>query len=108
MATSATIPGPTSHRLVDLDAGTTLPRAVSIAVALLAVAALAVALLASQPGDAQSTPAPLPKVAPQAITMPAWSVGRADLPRGSAPAWPIGPSALIDASAFNASVDIGQ
>ena len=35
-------------------------------------------LLTSQPGDAQPTSAPLPKVAPQAITLPAWRAGRAD------------------------------
>jgi hypothetical protein len=108
MATCATIPGPTSHRIVDLDAGTTLPRAVSIGATVLAAAALVATLLTSQPGDAQPASAPLPKVAPQAITLPAWQAGWTDLPRGSAPAWPVGPSALIDASTITGSAVIGR
>lgn len=99
MATSTGIPGPTTYRMVDLDAGTTLPRAVTIGVTLLAAAALVATLLAGQPAYSEPTPAPMPKVAPQAITIPAWRAGWGDFPQATGPAArPYGPSALIDAS----------
>jgi hypothetical protein len=108
MATSATIPGPTPHRIVDLDAGTTLPRAVSVVATVLAAAALVATLIAGQPADPPSHRTSLAPVAPQAITIPAWRAGWGDLPRGAGPAWPVGPSALIDASATAASAVIGR
>jgi hypothetical protein len=106
MATSATIPGPTSHRIVDLDAGTSVPRIVSIGASVLVAAGLVATLLGGQP--APQRPAVSPRVAPQAITIPAWHVGWGALPRAQGPAWPVGPTALIDASAIAAGVTIGR
>jgi hypothetical protein len=108
MASRATAPGPITYRIVDLDAGTTLPRAVSIGATILAAAALVATLLAGQPADRQPAPAPLPRVAPQAITIPVWRAGWGDLPRGTGPAWPVGPAALIDGAAIPASAAIGR
>jgi hypothetical protein len=107
MATSATIPGPTTHPIVDLDAGTTVPRIVSIGAAVLVAAGLVATLLGGQPAAPETAPAAMPRVAPPAITIPAWRAGWGDPPRPEAPAWPVGPSALIDASAL-AGVVIGR
>lgn len=108
MASCATAAGPTTHRIVDLDADTSLPRAMSIGAAILAATALVLALLTEQPADPAPARATMPQVAPQSIILPASRLGWGDFAHGPAPAWPIGPSALIDASALNASVVIGQ
>lgn len=109
MASCATTAGPTtSHRIVDLDAGTTLPRAVSIGAAIVAATALVAALLTEQPADPAPAHATMPQAAPQSIILPASRLGWGDVPRRPAPAWPVGPSALIDAPASAASSVIGQ
>ncbi len=108
MASRASTAGPTTRRIVDLDAGTTLPRAVSIGATILAAAALVAALLTEQPADPTPAHATMPQVAPQSIILPASRLGWGDFPHGPTQAWPIGPSALIEAPLSAANSVVGQ
>jgi hypothetical protein len=110
LATCTAIPGPTTHAVVDLDAGTTLPRAISIGATALLVAGFVATLFGGQPAQTEPTQELLlPRIAPQAIILPAWQT-RWSVPHDDpGPAWPVGPSALVNASAGAATiVGIGQ
>jgi hypothetical protein len=85
--------GPTPRRILDLDAGTTLPRAVHLVAAALVIAGIAATLLAARTGDASTAPAA--RIAPEIITVPAlrpaWSIAH----DSGSPVWPHGPAAAL-------------
>ncbi len=107
--TAAATLNPADRQMLDLDAGTTLPRGVSIAIAILLIA-VTVAVHAMPSDRDTSGTTTVSRIEPQTITMPAL---RPTLPLYQPPASPyspVGPSAaLVDATTGLVSADaIGQ
>ena len=102
LASATPAPASTPYRLVDLDAGTTLPRAVWLAGAALLIAGVAAWVLAVDQERPRATRATGPRVDAPAVVVPAYRSAWAPAPKITVPAGhPIGPSAsLLDPHAL--------
>ncbi len=96
MALCATTAEPISPHVVDLDAGTTLPRVVSLGATLLVAAALVATIFGGPPGGSAPLPTSMSPVSAPGITAPAWRTTWAGFSNDARPAWPVGPAALVD------------
>jgi hypothetical protein len=94
VASTITATTGSNHRpIVDLDAGTTLPRVAQVAIIALFIGALAVLTITAAPGKQPGSTVPT-AVRPEALTVPAlrpqWSAGGQQ-----GPEFPIGPAPAI-------------